>query len=395
VDDVRRILDPATPLRLVGDLLARLSRDRLAQGGDAISMDDLRAAAAVGPEELERAALNYALRLGPSRYTLPTIASLAGLSTEEVRRLWLALGFAQPQDNDTVFTDGDLVALSELRRVLALGGEEFVDTIALARLVGESFARISEALVRLVQQRVELQLQEMEAPDVEMAVGLAAYAASSELGAIDELLTYAWKRHLAAAIRRAALRGPDGTNEPLQCIGFADIAGFTRLAARLDHRQLAEVLESFQVAAYQAVVVRGSRVVKTVGDEIMFVTDTPELGVVIAEELSKGFRHGDEQVDLHIGLAWGAVLCRDGDYYGPTVNLASRLCDAAPAGGVLLGGSTRRDLAVRGHPVTATFSPVTPPGLGPIEAWLLTNEPIGTAGEPRPSATSVERRTQD
>jgi adenylate cyclase len=344
-------------------------------------MDDLRTAAEKGPEELERAALDYALGLGPPRYTLPTIAGLAGLSNEELRRLWLALGFAEPHHTDAVFTDGDLVALSVLRQVLFLGDKDLIDTVALARLVGESFARISEALVRLLQQRLELQLHEQPAPDIEMAVGLAAHAASSELGAIDELLTYAWKRHLAAAIRRAALRGPDGTGEQRQCIGFADIVGFTRLAAGLAPRELAGVLEGFQAAAYQAVVVRGSRVVKTVGDEIMFVTDTPECCLAVAEELAKGFAHGREQIDLHVGMAWGPVLCRDGDYYGPTVNLASRLCDAAPPGGILLSGMTRRDLEARGHAVQATFSPIAPPGLGMTEAWLLVRE--AAAGDAR------------
>ena len=366
---MRRILDPATPLRLVGDLLARLSRDRLAQGRDAVSMDDLRTAAESGPEELERAALDYAIGLGPPRYTLPTIAALAGLSKDELRRLWLALGFAEPDHTDTVFTDGDLVALSVLRQVRFLGDEDLIDTVGLARLVGESFARISEALVRLLQQRLE-PVHEQGAPDIEMAVGLAARAASSELGAIDELLTYAWKRHLAAAIRRAALRGPDGSGEQRQCIGFADIVGFTRLAAGLDPRELAAVLEGFQAAAYQAVVVSGSRVVKTVGDEIMFVTDTPERCLAVAEELAKGFSHGRKQIDLHVGMAWGPVLCRDGDYYGPTVNLASRLCDAAPPGGILLSGTTWRDLEARGHPLTGRYAPVSSPGLGTVDAWL-------------------------
>ncbi len=342
-------------------------------------MDDLRTAAENGPEELERAALDYALRLGPPRYTLPTIAGLAGLSSDELRRLWLALGFAEPHHHEVVFTDGDLVALSVLRRVLFLGDEDLVDTVSLARLVGESFARISEALVRLLQQRLELQLHDEAAPDIEMAVGLAAHAASSELGAIDELLTYAWKRHLAAAIRRAALRGPDGSGEHQQCVGFADIVGFTRLAAGLGPRELAEVLEGFQTAAYQAVVVRGSRVVKTVGDEIMFVTDTPERCLAVAEELAKGFVHGREQIDLHVGMAWGSVLCRDGDYYGPTVNLASRLCDAAPPGGVLLSGTTRRDLEASGHSVTARYTPVASPGLGAVDAWLVGR---GAGGDP-------------
>lgn len=334
-------------------------------------MDALRSAAERGPEELERAALDYALGLGQARYTLATIASLSGLSNEELRRLWLALGFAEPHHSDTVFTEGDLVALSVLRRVRHLGDEDLVDTVALARLVGESFARISEALVRLLEQRFEPRLHEGTAPDIEIAVGLAVGAGGKELGAIDELLTYAWKRHLAAAIRRAALRGPGGAGDQQQCIGFADIVGFTTLAARLDPQELAAVLEAFQAAAYQAVVVRGSRVVKTVGDEIMFVTDTPQRGLVVAAELAKGFSHRREQIDLHVGVAWGHVLSRDGDFYGPTVNLASRLCDAAPPGRTLLSGSTWRELEASGPAPPGRYVPVTSPGLGTVGAWLL------------------------
>jgi adenylate cyclase len=115
-------------------------------------------------------------------------------------------------------------------------------------------------------------------------------------------------------------------------------------------------------------------VVKTVGDEIMFVTDTPERCVAVAEELAKGFPYGHVQIDLHVGMAWGPVLCRDGDYYGPPVNLASRLCDAAPPGGILLSGTTWRDLEARGHPLTARYAPVTSPGLGTVDAWLLVRE---------------------
>lgn len=358
-------------MRLVSDILARLSRDRLAAGGDPLSVTDLQAAAEIGPEELERVALDYALRLGAPRFTLPVTAGLTGLSRDEVRRLWLALGFAQPTDDERVFTDGDLIALSELQRVLQLGPEGLDDTVGLARLVGESFARISEALVRLLQVRVAQQLADDDAPDVGVAAALAAGAASSELGAIDELLTYAWKRHLAAAIRRAALRGADETEEPAQCVGFVDIAGFTRLAERLDHSQLARVLEGFQAAAYRAAVVRGSRVVKTVGDEIMFVTDSPDLGLNVAMELAQGFDFQDERIDVHVGIAWGGVLARDGDFYGATVNTASRLCDAAPARGVLLDRSTRDALSAAEHGDVGTHAPTEAPGIGEIDAWLV------------------------
>lgn len=368
---MRRILDPTAPLRLVGDLLSRLSRDRLAAGGDPLSADKLQAAAETGPEELERVALDYALRLGAPRFTLPVTAGLAGLSSDEVRRLWLALGFAQPPDDEVVFTDGDLIALSELRRVLHLGPDGLDDAVGLARLVGESFARISEALVRLLHVRVAQQLADDDAPDVGVAVALAAVAAGSELGTIDELLTYAWKRHLAAAIRRAALRGADETEEPPQCVGFVDIAGFTRLAARLDHNHLAAVLDGFQAAAYRAAVVRGSRIVKTVGDEIMFVTDTPDVGLTVAMELARGFEFQGECIDVHVGIAWGGVLARDGDFYGETVNVASRLCDAAPARGVLLDRPTRDAVEAGEHGRMGTYAPALAPGLGEIDAWLV------------------------
>lgn len=368
---MRRIPGPAAPLRLVGELLARLSRDRLAAGGAPISADKLQAAVETGPEELERVALDYALRLGAPRFTLPVIAGLAGLTSEEVRRLWLALGFAQPTDDEVVFTDGDLIALSELRRVPHLGPDGLDDAVGLARLVGESFARISEALVRLLQVRVAQQLADEDAPDVGIAVALAAVAAGSELGTIDELLTYAWKRHLAAAIRRAALRGADETEEPPQCVGFVDIAGFTRLAARVDHSHLARVLDGFQAAAYRAAVVRGSRIVKTVGDEIMFVTDTPDVGLTVAMELAQGFEFLGECIDVHVGIAWGGVLARDGDFYGETVNIASRLCDAAPARGVLLDRPTRDALAAGEYGPMGTYAPTQAPGLGEIDAWLV------------------------
>ena len=373
--DIRRRLDSTIPLRLVSEIMVRLSRARLAGGHEGISPDELRAAAETSPESLERVALDYALRLGRSQYTLDVVAKRAGLEVGDVRRLWLSLGFAQPGDDDVVFTDGDLEALTELRRLLVTGGEEVADMVTFARLVGESFARIGEALVRVLQLHLGDVQGAVDTPDDHMAVRVASYAASPELGAIDDLLTYAWKRHLGEAIRRAALRGPDWAEEPHQCVGFVDISGFTRRAAESNHEQLAAVLETFQAAVYAVVIGQGSRVVKTVGDEIMFVADSPERGVFIASELSNGFRYDEEDIDVHVGIEWGPVLCRDGDYYGPTVNLASRLCDAAPRGRVLFGTGTRRALLDRTSSVDAEHSLLTPRGMGPTFAWMLGSGP--------------------
>jgi len=368
---MRLRLEPPRPVRLVGDLLARLSMDRLERGGDPLPAEQLQAAAERGPDELERVALAYALRLGAPRFTLPTMARLAGLPPAQAARLWLALGFAQPDDREAVFTDGDLVALGELRRVVADEDLDPADVTQLARLVGQSFARISDALVGILQHRVVERLGDDGAEGSELAVALAATAGSPALGAVDDLLSYAWKRHLAAAIRRAALRAGTGTDDASVCVGFADIAGFTRLSAGLDDRQLTRIIESFHRAVDDAVVQGGGRVVKTLGDEVMFVADGPDVGASIAAQLAAGFRRGEDQIDLHVGLAWGPVLCRDGDYYGHTVNVASRLTDAAPAGGVLVDAGVVNVLEATGVGARTRSAPVAMAGLGRVDAWLL------------------------
>lgn len=367
-------LDPALPLRVIGDVLAGLSRDRAARGGEAIRPEDVRAAAEAGPEAVERLALEYVLHLGQPRYTVSTLAALAGLPVDELRRLWLALGFAEADPDEPVFTDGDLVAVRDLRGLFSEGvGAR--DAVALARVVGESFARISDGLVRLMQQATAAQLDDPDVHDVELVVALAANA-SSDMTAIDDILSHTWKRHLAAAIRRASLRGMD-TSAVEQCVGFADIAGFTSLAATVGDHELGGILDQFQTCAYQAVVVGRARLVKTVGDQVMFIAETPDVAMSIAGELVTGFDAGARHIDLHIGLAFGHLLPRDGDFFGRTVNLASRLCDAATGRTALIDDRLREALGHRGRDARPAIRDL--PGLGPTRVWLLDASGLATA----------------
>lgn len=363
-------LEPPLPFRIMSDLLTRLSRSRLERGEEPLPEEQLRIAAEHGPDELERVALAYALRLGSPRHTLATMARLSGLPPDQMASLWLALGFAQPDRKDPIFTDGDLTAFNEFRRVLSDEDLDPGDALQLARVVGQSFGRLSDALVGILEQRVGQRLRGDGGGDSEVAVALAA---SPALGTIDELLTYAWKRHLAAAIRRAALSSAASTDQPAVCIGFADVVGYTRLTARLDGPQLAHLLGCFHTAADEAVVQGGGRIVKTLGDEIMFVANSPEVGIDIALRLAAGFQDGREHIDLHVGLAWGAVVRRDGDYYGKTVNIASRIADAAPPASVLVDTGLYQTLQARDRLTALHFSPATTPDLPPIEAWVVSH----------------------
>ena len=107
-------------------------------------------------------------------------------------------------------------------------------------------------------------------------------------------------------------------------VGFADLVGFTALAQQVSDEELAEVVDQFERLAYDVVVAGGGRVVKMIGDEVMFLVEDPVAAAEIALGLADASRDAAELSDVRVGLALGPVLEREGDAYGATVNLASR-----------------------------------------------------------------------
>src|ERR1035437_5793733 len=90
---------------------------------------------------------------------------------------------------------------------------------------------------------------------------------------LEPLLVYAWRRHLSAAVSRmitdAEAIGPQpGGGGPAGVAGFVS---FTRLVRRLSERDLARVVQRFEALASSVVTAHGGRVIKTVGDEVLFV----------------------------------------------------------------------------------------------------------------------------
>src|SRR5207248_7218737 len=142
-----------------------------------------------------------------------------------------------------------------------------------------------------------------------------------------------WRRHLAAAAQRQLYVGPDAaTGVEAVTVGFADMVGFTVLSQQLDQRDLATMVDRFETLAYDTIAELGGRIVKMLGDEVMFVTDDPASGARIALRLAEAYADDETLPDVRVGLAVGPVLVREGDYFGPTVNLASRIVNIAYAG---------------------------------------------------------------
>ena len=265
-----------------------------------------------------------ALLLGERPHlTRAEVAERAGVPLELAEQLWRMLGFPRAADDDVAFTAADVVALRQARELIELGVIGPESQAALVRTWGRSFARLAEWQAEL--------LAEVD-PDQEMAQEL--------LPRVEQLQSYAWRRHLAGAAART-LDEADGAGSPL-AVAFVDIVGYTSHSLRLDQAELVAWLEGFEATATEVVVEHGGRVIKTIGDEVLFVADRPEEAaeaVLLLTERAEPFPQ------VRAGLAYGDVVSRLGDVFGPTVNLAARLTSAARPGTVLVDRGCCEELA--------------------------------------------------
>jgi adenylate cyclase len=152
---------------------------------------------------------------------------------------------------------------------------------------------------------------------------------------LSTVLDSVWRRHLAVAVGRRNARGEDPDAHEI-AIGFADLEGFTALSQQLPEDELARVVDRFETIAYDVVSSHAGRVVKMIGDEVMFSADDVVAGADIALLLAESYAADEALADVRVGLAAGQALELEGDLYGPAVNLASRIVSLAYPGTVVV-----------------------------------------------------------
>jgi adenylate cyclase len=156
------------------------------------------------------------------------------------------------------------------------------------------------------------------------------------------------RRHLEHRSRTDALllgadwQGVDAIN---RAIGFCDLVGYTALSQQITTEELAAVLKTFENDASDLITEHGGHVVKLIGDEIMFVASDAEAGADVALLLAERFHDRSDVPPVRVGVAEGNVVTREGDYFGPVVNLAARIVKLAPPSAVLAPASMRDKLA--------------------------------------------------
>ena len=317
------------------------------------------------------------------RLTQVQVAETTDIPVDVARRFWRALGFLDVDDDDAVFTEMDIDAVRLFQSMVAMDLVDVETAVQMARVIGTSMARIAEAETPPGSTPILI-----SSGDSIVDADEFARRAGASIPAMARLLEYVWRRHLQAATRRAMLdrvRRSDEGSSPNLAVGFADMVGFTVLSQHLGDAELAAVVSRFEELAHDTVVALGGRVVKMIGDEVMFVVQTATGAAEIGLSLAEAYADDELLSDVRVGLAVGPVLVQDGDFYGPVVNLASRLVGVANPGTVLVSGELRATLVDEGGRDfdTRALRPRNLKDIGLVQLWKLSR--AGSAPGRRPS----------
>ncbi len=279
------------------------------------------------------------------RHDLDEACKATGLPSEEIRHIWRSLGFPDPRSGEPTFSDVDVANMAAVAELMHSGVASPEVTYGMTRVIGSSMARIASALVDAVSARSEQRTPgDSDAHHLGWNPAGGSREGADFLSMFPAVLEQVWRRHLQVAARRRLLRG-DSEGGPGLVVGFADLVGFTALAQQVTGEELAAVVDEFERLAYDVVVAGGGRVVKMIGDEVMFLVEDPGMAAEIALGLSDASRDAAGLGDVRVGLAIGAVVEREGDAYGTTVNLASRATSIAYPGTVVVSPELREALA--------------------------------------------------
>lgn len=275
-----------------------------------------------------------------SPYSASELAEKTGVPIEVLEAQWQALGLPVAPDDAKVYGEHDLRGAELLKQFLDAGlPEEGITQVA--RVMGEGMRRVADASMELVGQTLaQPGLTERDA-------GLRFAAIAEQLVPVmGRELEYVYRVQLRELVRNDVVSRAEletgrmaGAQEIAVC--FADLVGFTKLGEEIPPADLSAVAGRLTDLA-SGVTTQPVRLVKTIGDAVMFVSRDAEAAVETALELvARADAAGDDFPPLRSGLAHGPALERAGDWYGSPVNTASRVAGVARPGSVLCTAEAR------------------------------------------------------
>jgi adenylate cyclase len=322
-------------------------REGMLEGLDAqaraarIELLDLLNSSGVGLEELKRAVGEDRLALlpvervlaGHPRYTLAEAAELAGVTQEFLGELIDALGLPVPGLDEVLFGE-DTVEAARAAGLFRKSGLPQEGLLELTRILGDAMVPVAEGIRRLVGEAL------LRAGDSEQDLGVRYERAAVDLlPLLRPLPEFVLSLQLREQVRRDVIGAAERASGRLpetvpMAVAFADLVGFTKLGERVPGEELARMAAHLSKLGHE-LATPPVRVVKTIGDAVMFVSPQASALLEVVLRLADAVEAEGDMPSLRVGVACGDVINRWGDWYGGPVNLASRITEHARPGGVL------------------------------------------------------------
>jgi adenylate cyclase len=264
------------------------------------------------------------------------VAEQSGVSLDRVLRVLLAAGI--PAEPDTCVPARTIDLMAAFEQGSALMGDDAI--LAFTRLLGAAAIQIAEAAVALFYSELGPGT-EREGRD-ELTRAQLAETATMAFTAVPDVLAQMVFDQFERALRRAvAVRGwaqesgvspseavdplTAGANAEYVALGFVDLVGSTAWAQSLSLRDQSLALSRFESAAWSSAVLCGGRVVKMIGDEVFFAAPTADTACRIGIDVIRAAAEDEVLPPARGVVGLGYATPREGDYFGPLVNLLSRM----------------------------------------------------------------------
>ncbi len=302
---------------------------------------------------------------GPAVHSLRSAAESIGRPLAEIEHAWAVLGLTVADADQVALSQADVDGLQTWSDLADVAGEEA--SLGVLRVLGAAMARFAEAESSAI--RAGVPSVQINYTADEVATARAFNGVATFVPRIGAMIDAVHRQHLDSA--RTYFEGVlQDTSASVVCgVGFVDLSGFTSLTQLMAPDELSGLLSTFNATVSDVVHADGGRVVKLIGDAVMWVSSTPAQLVAAAADLVAHPKAIEAGLQVRAGLAYGPTLALDGDYFGRVVNLAARLCAAAAPGQILVTEEVRGALTGWGADPTG---PLTLRGFDdPIPAYSL------------------------